>query len=69
MGKCVNRRHVKAAIHDEEPGKDFEFCEMNIEKKYTNDETIRSYNSEFSKLKKYQADISFAHIDYTFLKL
>lgn len=68
MGKPVNRRHIKTAIKGNNSAADFiTFCLDNIKAKYINDETIRTYSSELTKIKKYQAEISFADIDFQFL--
>jgi site-specific recombinase XerD len=68
MGNPVNRRHIKSAVKGQDAGIDFiKFCSDNIKQKYTNDETIRTYNSELTKLQKFQTEISFADIDYKFL--
>jgi integrase len=68
MGKSLNRRHIKAAVKGEDAGMNFiKFCTGNIQQKYTNPETIRTYTSEVTKLLQFQRDVSFADIDFKFL--
>jgi integrase/recombinase XerD len=67
-GQQVNRNSVYQAVKGLDHSRDFvAFCRERIRIEYTSKETIRTYNSECTKLQQFQALISFADIDYTFL--
>lgn len=67
-GHRINRNIVYKAVKGLDDSKDFlKFCEERIRTDYTSKETIRSYNSECTKLLQFKAHISFADIDYHFL--
>jgi integrase/recombinase XerD len=69
MGGNLNRSNIRAAVKGINPSRDFiKFCTDTIKANYTNSETIRTYESELTKLKQFQADVSFADIDYKFLQ-
>jgi site-specific recombinase XerD len=69
MGGAINRSKIRAAVKGINPSKDFvKFCTDTIAANYKNAESARTYNSEVSKLKQFQTDVSFADIDYKFLQ-
>lgn len=69
QGFKLNARNIKLFMRGEDPGQCFyTFCETQIKEKYDNPETIRTYSSEITKLKKYRQSLSFADIDYRFLQ-
>lgn len=69
MGSNLNRRHVKAAVRGEDLSRDFfTFCSEMIALNYTNRETIRTYTSEITKMRRFKQHVSFADIDFSFLQ-
>ena len=69
MGLKLTKRNIKLIVAGKDPGRCFfEFCEKQIKDKYESAETIRTYNSELTKLKLFAAELSFRDIDYQFLQ-
>jgi integrase/recombinase XerD len=69
MGGNINRSRIRAAVKGINPSRDFiKFCKDSITANYTNTETIRTYESEITKVSQFQVDVSFADIDFKFLQ-
>jgi integrase/recombinase XerD len=72
LGGVLTKSKVKKIAKGEALGSDFlGFCKAHILDKYPKSEqkeTRRSYNGEITKLQKFQSEVSFADIDYSFLK-
>lgn len=67
-GVSMTKTIVKKISEGHDPGRDFyKFCETWLPEKCTNKETLRTYNSEVSKLKSFKKELSFGDINYEFL--
>lgn len=68
MGIAITQTRAKRIAEGKDPGRDFyKFCEEWLPQKYSNKETLRTYESEVSKLKKHAKQLSFGDIDMKFL--
>lgn len=68
MGITITKSRAKKIAEGKDPGRDFyKFCDEWIPQKYTNKETIRTYESEVTKLKKHAKELAFGDIDFKFL--
>jgi site-specific recombinase XerD len=68
MGAKVNRARVKKVVKGTNTSRDFiKYCEEKIRADYNRPETLRTYTSECSKLRKFQDPVCFADIDFDFL--
>lgn len=68
LGVVITKTSAKRIAEGKDPGQDFyKFCEGWLTDKHTNKETLRTYRSELSKLKKFASSLSFGDINYKFL--
>lgn len=67
-GTPITKASARKIAEGKDPGRNFyKFCNDWLPKKYTNKETLRTYNSELTKLKQFAKDVSFGDIDIQLL--
>lgn len=65
----INRTALKKKAKGVNTGADYiKFCRQHIEEKYKNPDTKRSYESELTKLEKFQAVVHFSDLNFEFLQ-